>query len=59
MFTEQEANALITAAQIINQNQDRSLVVEYENAILKIKSVLRGTQQDKIQLLSRKTPSSC
>ncbi len=41
MFTENEANALITAAEFIKRNKDASLVENYENAISKIKSVLK------------------
>ena len=54
MFTEQEANALITAEQFIKQNNDLSLVTEFQNAIEKIKSVLRYSQKEKVALLSDK-----
>lgn len=54
MFTEQEANALITAEQIIAKNKDSSLVEQYANAIEKIKSVLKYTQKDKTELLSQR-----
>ena len=33
MFTEAEANALITAEQLIRSNQDRSLAEQYHSAI--------------------------
>jgi len=52
MFTEEEANALITAEQLIKRNKDESLVKHYENAVLKIKSVLKGSQKEKVELLS-------
>ena len=52
MFTEEEALALVTAEQLINTNQDESLVQQYQNAITKIKSVLRHKQKAKTELLS-------
>lgn len=52
MFTESEANALITAEKLILKNKDTSLVKEYTEAICKIKSVLRHNTKDKINLLS-------
>lgn len=52
MFTENEANALITAQQLIQKNKDRSLVDHHENAVLKIKSVLKYTEKEKLDLLS-------
>ena len=54
MFTEDEANALITAEQLVSGNKDISFVNHYKNAITKIKSVLRYTQKDKIDLLSKR-----
>ena len=54
MFTEEEANALITAEQLINKNKDNSFVEQYKSAITKIKSVLRFNQKDKAALLSER-----
>ena len=54
MFTESEANALITAEQLIIKNKDASLVKEYQEAILKIKSVLRNQAKDKVNLLANR-----
>jgi len=54
MFTEQEANALITAEQIISNNRDQSLADQYKSAIEKIKSVLKHTQKDKAELLGER-----
>jgi len=54
MFTEQEANALITAEQIIAKNTDQSLSKEYSSAIEKIRSVLKYTQKDKTELLTER-----
>ena len=54
MFTEQEANALITAEQIISNNKDQSLVNEYRSAIEKVRSILKYTQKDKTELLTKR-----
>ncbi len=54
MFTESEANALITAEQIIIKNKDASFVSEYTEAIIKIKSILRNNTRDKADLLSKR-----
>lgn len=54
MFTEGEANALITAEQLVLKNKDTSFVKEYTEAIYKIKSVLRGSTQKKANLLSER-----
>jgi len=52
MFTEQEANALITAGQLVNLNKDSSLIRSYNDAVEKVKAVLNYTTKDKIALLS-------
>ncbi|WP_010521823.1 helix-turn-helix transcriptional regulator [Aquimarina agarivorans] len=52
MFTQEEANALITAEQLIKKNRDQSLVNYYESAITKIKATLRGSQKEKMELVS-------
>lgn len=54
MFTENEANSLITAEQIISKNKDKSLTDNYSNAIAKIKSVLRFSQKEKTDFLSKR-----
>lgn len=54
MFTEDEANALITAEHLVKNNSDQSLVETYESAIEKIKSILRYSQKDKVELLSER-----
>lgn len=54
MFTESEANALITAEQLILKNKDTSFVKEYSEAINKIKSVLRYNTKEKASLLSNR-----
>jgi len=52
LFTEDEANALITAEQLILKNKDNSFSENYSNAIVKIKSVLKSSQKGKVDLLS-------
>ncbi len=54
MFTEQEANALITAEQLILKNKDKSFTLEYQNAVSKIKSVLRYSQKEKVEFLTER-----
>lgn len=54
MFTESEANALMTAEQIIAKNKDKSLVDQYHNAIEKIKAVLQQSQKNRSELLSER-----
>ena len=54
MFTEKEANALITAEQLILKNKDASFIENYGNAITKIKSVLRSSQKEKTELLTQR-----
>jgi len=51
MFSEAEANALITAQQIVLQNKDQSFKDEYTNAITKIKAVLKSDKKDKTKKL--------
>ncbi len=55
MFTEAQANALITAEQLVLKNKDTSFIKEYSEAIEKIKSVLKYSIQDKANLLSERT----
>lgn len=54
MFTEEEANALITAEKLILVNKDISLTKNYVEAITKIKSVLRSNTKDNVELLSKR-----
>lgn len=54
MFTESEANALITSEQLLLKNSDSSFIVELSNATNKIKAVLQYTSKDKVELLSER-----
>ena len=54
MFTENEANALITAEQLVLKNKDASFIKDYTEAVAKIKAVLKHTLKDKANLLSER-----
>ncbi len=54
MFTEEEANSVITAEQMILKNKDQSLAETYSSAITKIKSVLKYNQKEKADLLTER-----
>ncbi|MCF2487786.1 YafY family protein [Dyadobacter sp. CY347] len=54
MFTEQEANAFITAEKLVLLNKDSSLTKNYVDGITKIKSVLRSGAKDKLSMLSER-----
>lgn len=54
MFTEGEANALITAEQLILKSSDSSFREEYVEAIEKIRAVLRYSTKEKAALLSNR-----
>ena len=53
-FSEKQANALITAQHIINQSKDASFVGDFNDALIKIKSVFRSSIQEKSELLHDK-----
>jgi predicted DNA-binding transcriptional regulator YafY len=55
MFTEKQANALILAEQLVLKSKDASFVKDYSEAIDKIKSILRYTTKDKVNLLANRT----
>lgn len=54
MFTESEANALITAGQLVMKNRDSSLIKEYTEALNKVKAVLIYSTKEKVELLSQR-----
>ena len=54
MFTESEANALITIEQLVTKNSDSSLIKEYTEAVSKIKAVLLYSTKNKAELLSKR-----
>lgn len=55
MFTEDQANALILAEQLVLKNKDASFIKNFTEAIEKIKAVLQYTQKDKANLLTERT----
>ena len=55
MFTENQANALIIAEQLVLKNKDASFVKDYLEAIDKIKAVLKYKLKDKANLLTERT----
>lgn len=55
MFTENQANALILAEQLVLKNRDSSLIKDYAEAVDKVKAVLKQSEKDKANLLSERT----
>ena len=53
-FTEKQANALITAQHLVSRSNDSSLVVDFEEALTKIKSVFRSSTLEKSEMLDDK-----
>jgi predicted DNA-binding transcriptional regulator YafY len=58
MFTENEANALITIEHLVQKNSDSSLIKEYTEAVNKIRAVLLHTTKSKAELLSKRIATS-
>ena len=58
MFSESEANALITVEQLVLKNRDSSLIKEYIKAINKIKAVLRYSTREKTELIAKRVAVS-
>lgn len=52
LFTEDEANALITVEQMVLNNKDQSFSENVSSAVEKIKSILRYSQKGNADLLS-------
>lgn len=55
MFTENQANALILAEQLVLRNNDASFIKDYSEAIEKVKSILRYTTKEKANILTNRT----
>ncbi len=53
-FTEKEANALITAQHLVSKSNDTSFVVDFGEALTKIKSVFRSSVLEKSEMLNKK-----
>lgn len=58
MFSENEANALITVEQLVLKNNDTSLIKAYVEAINKVKAVLLYSTKQKVELLSKRIATS-
>lgn len=54
MFSEKEANALITAEKILKYHTEESLLEAYSSALIKLKSVLKSQQKDKVDYLDQR-----
>lgn len=54
VFTEDEANALITVEQLLTKNKDQSLSENVSSAIEKIKAILRYAQKGNADLLAER-----
>lgn len=52
LFTEDEANAFITAEQLILKSKDQSFADNYASGVEKIKSVLKDSQKERVDLLA-------
>jgi len=52
VFSEDEANALITVEQLVNKNKDQSFSENVSSAIEKIKAILRYSQKGNADLLA-------
>ncbi|MEQ9265982.1 MAG: WYL domain-containing protein [Balneolaceae bacterium] len=54
LFTEDEANALVTVEQLISKNKDKSLSDNVASAVEKIKAILRYSQKGNADLLAER-----
>jgi len=54
MFTESEANALLTAELIIQSSKDSSLIKEFASVTAKVKAVLPNSLKNKTERLEQK-----
>jgi predicted DNA-binding transcriptional regulator YafY len=54
MFTESEANALLTAELLIQSSKDESLIQEFSTAIQKVKACMTNKHKDRIEQLKDK-----
>lgn len=51
MFTKEEAGSFVAAEKLMQHFTDRSLGAHHESAMLKLKSVLRGSEKDWVEAL--------
>jgi predicted DNA-binding transcriptional regulator YafY len=53
-FSSEEANALLLMEGLVNSFADKSIKTHYSNLLNKVKTVLRGSQKEKLELLDNK-----
>lgn len=54
MLSDEEAQALLTAEKIIEKSRDASLIKHYQDAMVKIKSILPSANKERVQLLNER-----
>lgn len=54
MFTENEANALVTAEQLLLKSKDSSLNKEFSSAVSKVQAALQSATKEKTELLANR-----
>src|SRR6185503_1047438 len=53
-FTSEEANALLLMEGLVNSFGDKSIKTHYSNLLNKVKTVLRSSQKEKMEILDKK-----
>lgn len=53
MFTKEEAGALLLAGKLLDRQGDKSLVDQFEQALDKVRAVLKSSQKDYVQELEK------
>lgn len=53
MFTKEEAGAILLAGKLLERQGDKSLVDQFEQALTKVRAVLKNTQKDYVQELDK------
>lgn len=53
MFTKEEAGAILLASKLLERQGDKSLVDQFEQALTKVRAVLKSTQKDYVQQLEQ------
>lgn len=53
MFTKEEAGAILLASKLLERQGDKSLVDQFEQALTKVRAVLKNTQKDYVQELEK------
>ena len=51
MITEEEANALVLSEKLLEKLGDKSLKKDFESLLIKVKSILRNAEKDKVEKL--------